>query len=229
MAAPTAGPGDDRSDEPVTHLHEPDVDAAVEALYAADVRDDGYVMNLTRVWAHDPPAQPALFELVGSAARLAGLDPRERGLLVTAMASTLGDAYCSLAWGARIANEVGPASVAAVLVGEDDPDLAERGRALVRWARAVARDPNGTTTADVDALRAAGFDDRQVFGLTLFVALRQAFSTVNDALGARPDRQLVDAAPEEVRAAVTYGRPPATASSPVTTGPLSRPGGDATP
>ncbi len=221
MAAPTEGPGPDRPEEPVAHLGEPDVDDAVEALYAADVDDDGYVMNLTRVWANDPAAQQALFELVGSAARLAGLDLRERGLLVTAMASSLGDAYCSLAWGARIAEEVGPASVAEVLAGADDPGLDERGRALVRWARAVTRDPNGTTAADVDALRAVGFDDRQVFGLTLFVALRQAFSTVNDALGARPDRQLVDAAPEEVRAAVTYGRPPATASSPVTTGWLS--------
>ncbi|MBB2986051.1 carboxymuconolactone decarboxylase family protein [Terracoccus luteus] len=221
MAVPIEYPGPDRTSEPATHLQEPDVDDAVEALYAADLRDDGYVMNLTRVWAHDPATQPALFELVGAAARLAGLDLRERGLLVTAMAATLGDAYCSLAWGARLAEEVGPASVASVLTGADDPDLDARGLALVRWARVVTRDPNSTTVADVDALRAAGFDDQQVFGLTLFVALRQAFSTVNDALGARPDRQLVEAAPEDVRAAVTFGRPPATSSSQATTGPLS--------
>jgi hypothetical protein len=41
----------------------------------------------------------------------------------------------------------------------------------------------------------------------LFVGLRVAFSTVNDALGARPDRELHAALPAEIRDAVTFGRP----------------------
>ena len=45
----------------------------------------------------------------------------------------------------------------------------------------------------------------------MFVAFRLAFSTVNDALGAVPDKQLADAAPEPVRAAVSYGRAPSAA------------------
>jgi len=68
-----------------------------------------------------------------------------------------------------------------------------------------------TTTAwtphDVQALRDAGHDDTEIFAITLFVALRIAFSTVNDALGARPDPQLAAGAPEEVRTAVSFGRP----------------------
>ena len=38
----------------------------------------------------------------------------------------------------------------------------------------------------MQALRDAGFDDAQIFAITVFVAARLAFSTVNDALGARP-------------------------------------------
>jgi len=34
-----------------------------------------------------------------------------------------------------------------------------------------------------------------------------AFSTVNDALGARPDAQILDLAPQAVLDAVDYGRP----------------------
>lgn len=75
------------------------------------------------------------------------------------------------------------------------------------WARAVVRRPSATTAADVQALRDAGFDDRQIFAITLFVALRLAFSSVNGALGARPDRQLFDRAPAAVRSVVTSGRP----------------------
>lgn len=55
-------------------------------------------------------------------------------------------------------------------------------------------------------MRDAGFDDAQIFAVTLFVALRIAFSTVNDALGTRPDRELGDTVPAPVRDAVTFGR-----------------------
>ena len=60
--------------------------------------------------------------------------------------------------------------------------------------------------ADLNPLRAAGYDDAQIFAITVFVALRLAFATVNDALGVLPDRALLEDAPEPVRAAVTYGR-----------------------
>ncbi|HTH07725.1 MAG TPA: hypothetical protein VL916_17730, partial [Ilumatobacteraceae bacterium] len=95
---------------------------------------------------------------------------------------------------------------ASVLRGVDEP-LDESERALARWARRVAREPNSMTAQDVDSLRAAGFGDAQIFDLTLFVALRIAFSTVNDALGSRPDRELGVDAPAEVRDAVDFGRP----------------------
>ena len=60
---------------------------------------------------------------------------------------------------------------------------------------------------DVQQLRAAGYDDAQIFAITLFVALRIAFSSVNDALGALPDRELGETVPEVVRDAITFGRP----------------------
>ena len=81
---------------------------------------------------------------------------------------------------------------------------------MAAWARKVATDPNATTPADIQALRDAGLDDGQIFAITSFVALRLAFSTINDSLGAQPDAQLARSVPQEVREAVTYGRPVAT-------------------
>jgi hypothetical protein len=71
----------------------------------------------------------------------------------------------------------------------------------------VARDPNATEARDVQPLRDAGYDDAQIFAITVFVALRLAFAIVNDALGARPDAELLATVPASVRDAVTYGRP----------------------
>jgi hypothetical protein len=48
----------------------------------------------------------------------------------------------------------------------------------------------------------------------MLLSLRVAFSLVNDALGAQPDRQLAERAPAPVRQAVTFGRPTAETPSP---------------
>ena len=191
-----------------TFLAEPAPTEPAQAMYAEDLDGDGYVMNLTRLWAHGPSVHDAIAGLMGEATAVADLTFRQKGVLVSAAASTLGDSYCSLAWGARLAGEVGDDTAAAVLAG-DDVGLDPAERALARWARAVARDPNGTTADDVQALRDAGFSEVRILGITAYVAARLAFSTVNDALGARPDAELLAAAPDAVRATVDWGRPPA--------------------
>ena len=187
-------------------LGEPAPSPAAARLFDVDRAEMGYEMNVTRLWAHQPDLFTHLFELVGDAARMAGLDLRRRGILVAACASTIGDAYCALAWGAKLAAASDPDTAAAVLRG-DDQGLNPAERVLAEWARAVARDPNATSAADVQRLRDAGFTDPEILAITLFVGLRMAFSSVNDALGAAPDPALRSTAPPAVLDAVTYGRP----------------------
>ncbi|MFC0624295.1 carboxymuconolactone decarboxylase family protein [Kribbella deserti] len=189
-------------------LPEPDGEPTPEArqLYDDDLAGLGYVMNASRLWAHQAAAHDALFGLLGQCAEAANLDDRRRGILITATASTLGDSYCSLAWGTKLAD---PSLAASLLQASDDrvEGLDDAERAMAAWARKVVRDPNGTRQSDVQELKAAGFTDAEIVAITLFVALRMAFSTVNDALGARPDAAYRATAPAEVLAAVNYGRP----------------------
>jgi SAM-dependent methyltransferase/alkylhydroperoxidase family enzyme len=207
VAAPATG--DDTASTGAGFLAVPDTSADVQRLYDDDLAEVGYVMNVSRLWAHRPALNVELFELLGHATKVGRLTLRQRGILVSACASALGDGYCSLAWGKRLAGEAGDDVAAGVLRG-DDALLDDADRALARWARRVTRDPNSTAAADVQALRDAGFDDERIFAVTVYVALRIAFSTVNDALGARPDRQLADSTPPSVRSAVAFGRPIAT-------------------
>ena len=193
-------PGDSGS-----FLAEPAPTDRTRALYDEDTSDLGYVMNASKLWAHQPDGHDALFALMGDMVTAAGLSFRDRGVLVSACASAMGDSYCSLAWGNRLAG-ASDADVAAAVLAGDDSGLDERERALARWARRVARDPNGTTAADVEALRAVGYDDGQVQAITAFIALRLAFSTVNDALGAVPDVELSASVDPKVRDVVTWGR-----------------------
>jgi alkylhydroperoxidase family enzyme len=184
----------------------PEPTAEAQRLFDADLADVGYIMNASRMWAYQPATLDCLFDLMRAVASACGIDLRQRGILVTAAASALGDSYGSLAWGQRLAAATDAEPAAGVLRG-DDGRLTASERAMAHWARRVARDPNRTRAADAQALRDAGFDDNQIFAITVFVALRIAFSTVNDALGARPAAAFRSTAPADVLDAVTYGRP----------------------
>ncbi len=187
-------------------LPEPPVSAQVQALYDEDLEDDGYVSNGSRLWAHQPGTLSQLFGLMSEAFTPSGLTFRQRAILVTAAASAFGDSYCSLAWGRKLGN-VADAAIAAGVLNASDGGLTGQEKAMAGWARKVARDPNATTPSDIQALRDSGLDDGQIFAITAFVALRLAFSTINDSLGAQPDAQLARSLPQQVREAVTYGRP----------------------
>jgi len=192
----------------MTFLSEPPPSSDVQARYDADRASYGFVMNLSHVWAHQPEAHTRLFELLGVVG--SAFSFRERGILITAAASTIGDSYCSLAWGWKL-SEHGDADAATGVLSGTDAGLSEREAALATWARRVARDAGSTTEADVQAMRDAGWTDEEVFRATTFLALRVAFSSVNAALGARPDAELLRLAPPEVGGLVTWGRPVETA------------------
>jgi alkylhydroperoxidase family enzyme len=163
-------------------------------------------MNVSKLWAHDAAALDRLSELLGHVVRAGSLTYRQRGSS-SPRARRL-SAIRTAPWrGARSWRQRAGDDFAAGVLRGDDGELDESEKALAAWARQIARDPNNTDAPDVRRLRDAGFDDATIFSITVFVALRIAFSTVNDALGARPDWQLADEVPTSVRDAVWFGRP----------------------
>jgi ubiquinone/menaquinone biosynthesis C-methylase UbiE/alkylhydroperoxidase family enzyme len=180
------------------YLAVPAETAQTRALAEEDRADFGFVTNASRLWMNDPALQDALFEVVMSAASGAGLSVPERGVATVTATRLVGDTYCPLAWGHKLAAATTPELAASVLLGSDD-GLDERARVLAGWARKVVTAPASTCPDDVERLRAAGFDDPQILRLTLFIGLRVAFATVNAALGARPEQPYVDLLDDVVR------------------------------
>lgn len=187
-------------------LQTPADNEATSRLYQSDIEKRGFVMNLSRAWAWRPEVSEAFLALRTLLTSSSSLSPRELTVLVCATASSLGDSYCALAWGKMLAAASDGPAAAAVLQASGSDTLTQRERALSTWARKVVENPNATTSQDVEALRAAGLSEQETFDATAFIAFRIAFSTVNDALGVSPDWQVAEAAPPEVRQAVTFGR-----------------------
>jgi uncharacterized peroxidase-related enzyme len=197
---------DSEAAEAPQFLRRAEVSELARAIFDSDISETGFVMNVSRLWAHRPEAMAALFDLMHLVTSARPFTERERGILVTACAASFGDSYCSLAWGTKLAGLADPQLAGGILRGEDN-GLTGPERAMAAWARRVAHDPNGTSPAEVAELRQAGFSESDIFAMTVFVALRVAFSTVNEALGVRPDAEYRSVAPAAVLDAVTYGRP----------------------
>jgi uncharacterized peroxidase-related enzyme len=194
-------------------LNDPAVDDVVRAMYDEDLADDGYISNHTRAWAHRPDVCQGFRDLRVQLGQDMALSAAELAVVIAATVAELADPYCSLAWGKNLAEATNERVAADVLRGRSPAELSDRESALAQWTRSVVRDPSTTTQHEVETLRAAGFSDRDIAEVTMLIAFRIAFSTVNAALGAEPDRQLAEGAPEAVRKAVDYGRPVATAPS----------------
>lgn len=128
-----------------------------------------------------------------------------------AQAAAIGDSYCAVAWGKRLTDWSDPQTAVAALTADDEP-FSVREQALAAWARTVARSPGSSTRQVIQRLRDAGFKEPEIVALTIYAGLRTAFSSINSALGARPDIALADALADalepEVRAAITWGRTP---------------------
>ena len=180
----------------------------VRRIHADGVASQGFLMNLTHVWAWRPEVFEGFAQLRNQLTGASTLSKRELAVIVSATASALGDSYCALAWGTTLAKQAQPSVAASVLKGEESEAMTARDRALATWARRITQDPTTTTAADVQGLRDAGLSEREIVEATMFAAFRIAFSTVNNALGAQPDAQLVANAPPEVANAVSFGRPP---------------------
>jgi Uncharacterized conserved protein len=187
-------------------LQTPTDTAAASRLYESDLNEMGFVMNLSRAWAWRPEVCEGFSALRALLMNASSLSHRDFAVIVCATAASLGDSYCALAWGKKLAAASDASTAAAILRRSEHEGLETRDRALSVWARKVAKNPTATTAEDVDELRAAGLSDQEIFEATAFAAFRLAFSTVNNALGIRPDWQVAAAAPPEVRSAVTYGR-----------------------
>ncbi|PWW23284.1 putative peroxidase-related enzyme [Geodermatophilus normandii] len=191
----------------MTWISTPQDDASPEvaAAYDRDRETLGYVATYTRVFATRPPVLEAWRALIG--AIRSSMDPRRYELATLAAALRLRSSYCSLAHGRVLAEQFdGPEAVVEAATDPARAPLSEVDRAVMRLADRVASGAADMTEDDLAELRGSGLDDAEVLDVVLAAAARCFFSTVLDAVGARPDAAYSSLDPA-VRDALTVGRP----------------------
>jgi alkylhydroperoxidase family enzyme len=133
----------------------------------------------------------------------ADMDPRRYELVTLAAARRLRSSYCCLAHGKILQEDLGEDVVA--IVG-DGSGLDEVDRATMELAERIVDDATSIGDGDLRRLRDLGLDEGEILDVVLTATARCFFSKTLDAVGALPDAQFRELAPE-LREVLVVGRP----------------------
>jgi uncharacterized peroxidase-related enzyme len=163
--------------------------AAAQPLLEAVNKQLGLVPNMFRVIANSPAGLEGYLALNGALGK-GKIDARTRERIALAVAEVNGCDYCLSAHiylGKNLA-KLDDAELAANREGgSTDPNA----NAAVRFAAQVVRARGHITDAEVQAVKAAGYDDAQVIEIVLHVALNTLTNYVNEVAKTAIDFPLV--------------------------------------
>ncbi|MDI5985426.1 carboxymuconolactone decarboxylase family protein [Halomonas sp. M4R5S39] len=182
----------------------------VLAMYRRQQAHFGYLPNYARAFSHRPEVMASWATLLATIRR--HVEPRRFELVTLAAAQALGNTYCSLAHGKMLAELLGEDEARAIAAADGRDALTEAERAMMAFARQVARDASSVCQGDVDRLLALGFADEEIFDIVTVAAARAFFTKVLDGLGTEADVAYREMAPA-LREALTVGRAIAAAES----------------
>jgi uncharacterized peroxidase-related enzyme len=181
-----------------------DAEGELRAMYERQQAAWGYVPNYAKVFCHRPEVLARWGRLLAEIRR--PMDARRFELITFAAAHALRHTACALTHGKALAGFLGEGEVLALAAGDEVDALTDAEKAMVNFARKVARDAASITAGDVAALRVHGFSDPEIFDIAAAAAGRAFFTKLLDSLGVEADSTSLSLSPE-FREALTVGRP----------------------
>jgi uncharacterized peroxidase-related enzyme len=152
--------------------------AAAQPLLEAVNKQLGLVPNMFRVIANSPAALEGYLGLNGALAK-GTIDAKTRERIALAVAEANGCDYC-LSAHTYLGKNVAKLDDAEVTANRDGASSDPKASSALRFATQVVRARGHVTDADVQALKAAGYDDGQVIEIVLHVALNTLTNYVNE-------------------------------------------------
>jgi uncharacterized peroxidase-related enzyme len=175
----------------------------VEEMYGRQRSAWGYVPNYAMAFSHRPEVLARWGRLLAEIRR--PMSDRMFELVTFAAALELRNPACSLAHGKQLAAFFSYEEISDMAAGKYGPSLTDAERAMMKFARRVARDATSIGAGDVENLREHGFADAEIFDIVATAAGRAFFTKILDGLGVELDASFskLDPSFRESVAAVT--------------------------
>lgn len=175
----------------------------VAELYRRQQASWGYVPDYATVFCHRPEVMARWGRLLAEIRR--PMDARRFELVTFVAAHELRNSACCLAHGSKLREFLGDADIVAIAQGRPAAALSDAEHAMLRFVRQVVRDASQVSRAQVDALKAHGYTDAEVFDIAAATAGRAFFAKLLDGLGVVPNSPFL-ALPQALRETLTVGR-----------------------
>jgi uncharacterized peroxidase-related enzyme len=176
---------------------------AVRSMYERQQAAWGFVPNYAKVFCYRPEVMARWGQLLAEIKR--PMTKRRFELATFAAAVELRNTACALAHGKALREFFAEADVRAIAEHRPGEGFTAAERAIVDFARQVARDASAISADDVARLRAHGLTDEEVFDIAASAAGRAFFTKILDALGVEADSSFM-ALEEPLRGPLTVGR-----------------------
>lgn len=187
-------------------IEEDEATGRVAEIYEKQKAQLGFVMEAAKCFTARPDLLPIYTDFSDRIRAGFSLGLREWRLITLIAAKQIPSTYCSHVYGKQLIDDLG--SKEAVVAVQSDfrkAGLPDKDVAMLSYAEKVAQDASGISQTDIDALRAAGFSDRQICDIALCAAFRCFVSRFFDAVGAGTEPAFIDS-DESFRSAMTVGR-----------------------
>lgn len=183
-----------RADEPVTALDlGPDAEPTPEiAAYFAKCREKlGFVPNVLSAYAFDNAKLQAFIDMVDDLMLAdSGLSKLEREMIAVAVSSVNHCHYCLTAHGAAVRQRSGDPELGELIAQNyRAARLDERQKAMLDFAVKLTEQPAKIEEADREALRRAGFSDRDIWDIAAVAAFYNMSNRIAAATDMRPNRE----------------------------------------
>lgn len=190
-----------RTDEPITALDlGPDAapTPAIAAYFAKCQEKLGFVPNVLRAYAFDNKKLQAFIDMVDDLMLAgSGLSKLEREMIAVAVSAVNHCHYCLTAHGAAVRQRSGDPELGELIAQNyRAARLDKRQKAMLDFAVKLTEHPDKIEEADREALRQAGFSDRDIWDIAAVAGFYNMSNRIASATDMRPNKEYHFAARE---------------------------------
>ena len=156
----------------------------------------GYVPNVLRAYAFDATKLQAFIDMADDLMLGdSGLDKAEREMIAVAVSAVNHCHYCLTAHGAALRQRSKNSELAETIAQNyRAADLSARQKAMLDFSVKLTEHPDKIEEADREALRAAGFSDRDIWDIAAVTGFYNMSNRIAAATEMRPNREYQHAA-----------------------------------
>lgn len=175
------------SDHPISRFPVPrleDLPDDMQEMIETVQEKSGFIPNVLLALAHRPEEFRAFFAYHDALmSRSEGLSKAEREMIVVATSAVNNCLYCVVAHGAILRIRAkNPLLADQVATNPAKADLSERERGILDFALKVVNDSHAVSDADLDAMRARGFTEDEIWdigAITAFFAMSNRLANLS--------------------------------------------------